>query len=178
MVVEFDPFIIYFSIHSWNTLIALILPFLTTPVSNIGSEPNRIHDIYYVLSINLHMFHLKWVVWPFTITFSLQPVQIFGRKMALSGHHGAFPIAQLIMRFWTTPFKWCRWKSMPALHVTPKHAGRWATGEAHMLKRHASFSYYNTMAEGCYRWSCLEKITSFSFWQRKKKAEKKGCAKD
>lgn len=173
---KLNPFIIYFDIKWWNTLIALILPFLTIPWSNIGSKLNRISDIYYFLSINLHLFFLKWVVWSLTITFFLQPVQMFGRKMALSGHHGASAIAELIIHFWKTPFKRCRWKSMPTLYVTPKHIGRWATGEAHMLERHASFSYCNTMAEGCYRWSCSEKITSLGFWQRKKK-HKKGCAK-
>ena len=136
----------------------------------MGSEFNRISDMYYFLSINLHYF--KWVVWYLTITFFLQPVQIFGRKMALSGHHRDSAIAELIMHFWKIPFKRCRWKSMPTLDVTSKHIGRWATGEAHMLERHASFSYCNMMAEGCYRWSCSEKITSLGFWQRKKSIKK------
>lgn len=164
-----NPFIIYFNIKRWSTLIALILPFLTIPWSNIGTKLNRISDIYYFLSINLHLFFLKWVVWSLKITFFLQPVQIFGRKMALSGHHGPTATAELIIHFWKTPFKRCRWKSMPTLCVTPKHIGRWATGKAHMLERHASFSYCNAMAEGCYRWGCSEKITSLGFWQRKKK---------
>jgi hypothetical protein len=38
-----------------------------------------------------------------------------------------------------------------------------------MLERHASFSYFNMMAEGYYRWNCSEKITYLDFWQRKKK---------
>lgn len=116
------------------------------------------------------MFNFKWVVWSLTITFfPVQAVQTFGRKMVLSGHDKPFTIAELIIYFWKTPFKHYRWKSMPMFYVTPKYVGRWATGEAHMLERHASFSYCNLMAEGCYRWSCSEKITSLSFWQRKKK---------
>ena len=151
----------------------LILPLRTIPLSHIGSEFNRISDIYYFLSINLHLFNFEWVVWSLTITFFQQPVQIFGKKIALSGHHGAFAIAELIIHFWRTPFKRCRWKSMPTLDVTSKHIGRWATGEAHMLERHASFSYCSMMAEGCYRWSCSEKITSLGFWQKKKKKKTK-----
>lgn len=171
---KLNPFVIYFSIKWWNTLIVLILAFLSIPPSNTGSELNRISDIYCFFNINLHMLYLKWVVWSLAITFLFQPFQIFEWKMVLSGHHGAFTIAELIIRFLKTPFKWCRWKSMPLLYVTPKHIGRWTTGEAHMLERHASFSFCNTVVEGCYRWSCLEKIISLGFWQRKKSI-KKGC---
>lgn len=42
-----------------------------------------------------------------------------------------------------------------------------------MLERHASFSYCNMMAEGCYRWSCSEKITSLGSGKEKNKSIKK-----
>lgn len=61
---------------------------------------------------------------------------------------------------------------MSTLHGTPKCTGRWATGEAHMLERHASFSYFNMMAEGYYRWNCSEKITYLGFRQGKKNIKK------
>lgn len=77
---KLNPFIIYFNIKRWNTLIALILPFLTiSPEQYRESELNRISDIYYFLSINLVQFQVSSVV-PYHYFSPLQPVQIFGRK--------------------------------------------------------------------------------------------------
>lgn len=68
---KLDPFIIYFKMKRWNTLIALVLPFLTIPPSSIGSERNRISDIYYLFEhkSSLVQFQASTVV-PYNFFFS------------------------------------------------------------------------------------------------------------